>query len=100
MNDKNPIIKTEKTISLALWKAVGILLFAVIGSAGAGLWGAVVTLNSDHYTVMALAKDVESIEKNYMPLDLSQEKWKNNDYQHAEIIRRLDVIQTTLSRLK
>ena len=34
MNDK-------KTITIDLWKAVAIMVTAMLGSAGAGLWGAV-----------------------------------------------------------
>ena len=99
MNDKIAPPSEPKTITIDLWKAVIIVVTAMLGSAGAGLWGAMVNINSDHYAVVASIKDIAEMKVNFMPLDLSTEKWKNNDYQHSEIIRRLDVIQTTLGRL-
>jgi hypothetical protein len=99
MNDQ--ITTNEpKTITIDLWKAIVIVVTAMLASAGAGLWGAMVNINSDHFAVVAITKDIAEIKTNYMPVDLSMEKWKNNDSQHSEIIRRLDVIQTTLGRLK
>lgn len=53
MNDK-------KTITIDLWKAVVIMVTAMLGSAGAGLYSAVVTINSDHYI---LANNVEKVEE-------------------------------------
>ena len=102
MNDnlENIIPVQSKTITIDLWKAVGIMVVAMLGSAGAGLWGAMVNINSDHFAVVAITKDITEIKNNYMPVDLSMEKWKNNDRQHEEIIKRLDVIQTTLGRLQ
>jgi hypothetical protein len=97
---KDNIVTSSPVIRIDLWKAVLIVVTAMLGSAGAGLYGAMATLNSDHFAVVALVEDVKGIKENYMPLNVSNEKWKNNDYQHGEIIRRLDVIQTTLGRLK
>jgi len=99
MNDQIETIKEERTISLALWKAVLIVVTAMLASAGAGLYGAMATVNSDHYAVIAITKDIEQIKENYMPVDLSLEKWKNNDLQHAEIIKKLDIIQQEIKKL-
>ena len=99
MNDQIETIKEERTISLALWKAVLIVVTAMLASAGAGLYGAMVSLNSDHYAVIAITKDLEQIKENYMPINLSLEKWKNNDLQHAEIIKKLDIIQQEIEKL-
>ena len=100
MNDKNQNINEPKTITLSMWKAIIIVVTAMLASAGAGLWGAMVNISSDHYAVVAITKDIAEMKVSFMPLDLATEKWKNNDKQHDEIIRRLDVIQTTLGRLK
>ena len=99
MNDQIETIKEERTISLALWKAVLIVVTAMLASAGAGLYGAMATVNSDHYAVIAITKDIEQIKENYMPVNLSLEKWKNNDLQHAEIIKKLDIIQQEIGKL-
>ena len=108
MNEQieNTISTQPKTITIDLWKAVVIVVTAMLASAGAGLWGAMVNISSDHYAVVAITKDISemkddlvAIKISFMPLDLSSEKWKNNDKQHEEIIRRLDVIQTTLGKL-
>ena len=97
----------ERTITLDLWKAIAIMGTAMLGSAGAGLYGSLATINSDHFTIRALDGEISNLKEQlndvnlkFMPLDLASEKWKNNDKQHDEIIRRLDVIQTTLGRLK
>ena len=106
MNDQIETIKEERTISLALWKAVLIVVTAMLASAGAGLYGALGTINNDHYTVMAIDKEIASIKQDlvdikvsFMPLDLAAEKWKNNDAQHAEIIKKLDIIQSEIRKL-
>lgn len=48
----------QKTITVDLWKAVAILLTAMLGSAGAGLWSGITTLNADHFQLTALAQEV------------------------------------------
>lgn len=57
MNDK-------KTITIDLWKAVAIMVTAMLGSAGAGLYGAVATINSDHYVLANNVEKVEQLEEN------------------------------------
>jgi hypothetical protein len=99
MNDKINTNKEERIISLALWKAVGIMVVAMLGSAGAGLWGAVATVNSDHYSVLAIQREISDLDSRYMPLNLSLEKWKNNDDKHNEIIKKLDSLTTAVNNL-
>jgi hypothetical protein len=48
----------KKTLTIDLWKAITIVVVAMLGAAGAGLWGALVTVNSDHYTIVANAKEI------------------------------------------
>lgn len=56
MNDR-------KIITVDLWKAIGVLVFAIIGSAGAGIWTGFVALNADHYVLANTVKDVSKIEE-------------------------------------
>ena len=45
---------------------------------------------------------VKALEENntkFMPLDLSTEKWRNNDAQHISIEKKLDIIDTKIDRL-
>ena len=107
MNDKFVTNTEPKVLRIDLWKAIAIMGTAMLASAGAGLYGSLATINSDHFTIRALDNEISELKEElngvnikFMPLDLSSEKWKNNDYQHDEIIRRLDIIQTTLGRLK
>ncbi|MBU1110774.1 hypothetical protein KKB83_04100 [Patescibacteria group bacterium] len=110
ISEASPPLETRTlhagVIRIDLWKALAIIFTAVLGSAGTAIWGTLAIANTIPFRVDALEKQIEEVkvvvESNndkFMPLDLSIEKWKNNDKQHDEIIRRLDVIQTTLSRL-
>ena len=94
------IVKSSPVIRIDVWKAIVIVFTAMLASAGGGLWGALAIANTIPFRVDAMEKSIEEMKTNFMPIDLSTEKWKNNDKQHEEIIRRLDVIQTTLGRLK
>ena len=53
-------------------------------------------------SVAPLEKRVVAVElnmQNYMPLELSLEKWKNNDASHALIEKKLDNIDGKVDRL-
>ena len=53
-------------------------------------------------SISPLATRVEALEENnarFMPLDLSMEKWKNNDLQHTVIEKKLDLIDTKIDLL-
>lgn len=49
--------------------------------------------------VVANGEQIEDFKKTYMPLDLSQEKWKNNDRIQAEIKLKLDNMENKIDRL-
>lgn len=51
----------QRTITIDLWKAVVILVTAIIASAGAGLWGGIATLNSDHYVLATTVEQVKDL---------------------------------------
>ena len=44
-------------------------------------------------------KALEELNKKFMPLDLSLEKWKNNDLQHTIIDNKLDLIDTKIDKI-
>jgi len=44
-------------------------------------------------------KALENLNDKFMPLDLSLEKWKNNDLQHTVIDNKLNLIDTKIDRL-
>lgn len=49
--------------------------------------------------VIANGDEIEKVKTLYMPLDLSQEKWKNNDKEHTDMLSKLDNIDKKLDRL-
>jgi hypothetical protein len=90
----------EKVFRISLNKAIISVLGIIAISALGSVWATISLFNSVPFRVDAVENQIVEMRKSFMPLDLSMEKWKNNDKQHEEIIRRLDVIQTTLGRLK
>ena len=50
-------------------------------------------------SISPIENRVKALEENnekFMPLDLSMEKWKNNDLQHTVIEKKLDLIDTKI----
>lgn len=56
----------KKIIRIDLWKAIIIVATAMLGSAGAGIYGSFTTINSDHFALAANIKDVEDLESSYV----------------------------------
>lgn len=53
-------------------------------------------------SVAPIEKRVEALEDiklEFMPLDLSTEKWKNNDREHTTLMTKLDKIDVKIDRL-
>ena len=101
------LMNDQKIITIDLWKAVVIIFSAVLGSAGASIWGTLSFVNAAPFQIIAIEKDISGIkdarEKQdtmFMPLDLSTERWKNNESQHADIMKKLDSIQLSIERIK
>ena len=44
-------------------------------------------------------KALENLSEKFMPLDLSIEKWKNNDSQHQLITNQLDLINIKIDKI-
>lgn len=81
-----------KTISIDLWKAVAILLTAMLGSAGAGLWSGLTTLNADHYQLTALAQTVSEHEQSSTKMTEALTAWiRSVDSRLSNIEGRLGV---------
>lgn len=49
--------------------------------------------------VIANGESIKNIENTFMPLDLSMEKWKNNEANHLQIEKKLDTITIKIDRL-
>lgn len=43
--------------------------------------------------------EIEKVKENYMPLDLSKEKWATNDKEHTAMNEKLDKIDGKIDRL-
>lgn len=93
-------LSSEKVVRISVWKAAGILLTAMLGSAGVSFWGGLNIAASIPGRVSALEKEVVAFEKTYMPLDLASEKWKNNDKEHESIEKKLDVIEGKIDTIR
>lgn len=89
-------VNGKEVVTVNIKWAITILLTAVLGSAGAGIWGYLAIANTLPFRVDALEKDYAEIKKDYMPLDLSTEKWKKNDEDHATFAQSLIRIEGKL----
>lgn len=93
---KTPMDDTQqippKTITVDLWKAVAVLLTAMLGSAGAGLWSGLTTLNADHYQLSALAQTVSQHEQSSVQITKDLTAWiRSVDMRLSNIEGRLGV---------
>lgn len=61
----------QKIITISLWKAIIIVVSALLGGAGGGIWGAVVTINSDHYALANTIEDVRDLKNSYTNIIIS-----------------------------
>lgn len=62
MNEK------KKTIRIDFWKAIIVVAIAFLSGAGGGIWGAMVTINSDHYALATNIEDTKELKENYKTL--------------------------------
>jgi hypothetical protein len=97
----------DRVVRIGIWKAAGIVFTTFVAGFGGSLFVRFNTAISLPGRVDAIEEDVISIEQSikdlkgsFMPLDMSTEKWKNNDRTHEEILKRLDLIQGVLMTLK
>lgn len=92
---KSGDIVSEKVVRIDLNKAIIIFATAVLGSAGASFWGGLRLANAIPFQIQAIEREVDEM-KDYqsklMPLDLSLEKWKNQEKVNEQTLRKLDVL--------
>lgn len=92
------------TKTITLKNAIPIIIGSMLVSAGAAIWGTLAVANTIPFRVDAMEQNIVDIKadiKNqaelFMPLDLSTERWKNNDIQHENITKQLDRIENALT---
>lgn len=93
-------LKTEKVVRISLYKAIAIVITAILSSAGVSIWGTLRVANTIPFRVDAIEKVVDDLPTKYMPLDLSLEKWKNNDEYHKIVIQKLDSLDTKIDSIR
>ena len=97
MDNKNN--KEPSVITITLNKAIIIVATSILVSAGGAIWGTLAIANTIPFRVNAMEQQIGEMRQNFMPLDLSTEKWKNNDIQHSSIERKLDAIESKVDKL-
>jgi hypothetical protein len=100
MNVKNKTIFTEKVFRVGFYKAIIIVFSAMLASAGAAAWGTLAVANTIPFRVTAMEKQITEIEQNFMPMDLSLEKWGNNDEEHTMIVNKLNIIEAKIDNIR
>lgn len=68
----------KKTIRIDLWKALTVVALAFLSGAGGGIWGAMVTVNSDHYALATNIKDTEELKESYKNIIMALGEIKND----------------------
>lgn len=91
---------SEKVIRVGLGKAIAILATAILGAAGASVWATLRVANTIPFRVDAVEAEVKNIKNDFMPLNLSLEKWKNNDEYHKLVISRIDTVEKKVDEIK
>jgi hypothetical protein len=76
---------------------IGILLGAIITGAVAGVFGAVRTLNTDHYTLIAVAKQIA---ENDLKDKEDHKTFVTRDELKELVIARMDRMQASIDRLR
>jgi hypothetical protein len=97
----------DKTIKISLWKALAIVFTAILGSAGASIWGTLAIANTIPFRVNAVEAEIKTIQQEmkdeksiYMPLQLSEERWKTNESDHDKIEKKLDTIESIVNSIR
>lgn len=93
-------LRSERVIRIGFYKAISILVGAVLASAGASIWGTLRVANTIPFRVDAIEKVVNDLPSKYMPLDLSTEKWKTNTIDHTRIENKLETIEKKIDDIR
>lgn len=73
----------QKTVTIDLWKALAILVGAILVSAGAGIYGSFATINADHYVLANNVAEVTELKSG-----------------QREILTRINAIGSDVSEIK
>ena len=90
----------RKIITISIWKAILVVVTAVLGSAGASIWGTLAVANTIPFRVSAIETEIIDIKKDFMPYTLSIEKWTTNEKEHVAIGKKLDVIEIKIDAIR
>lgn len=94
----------ERWVHISLGKAIAWGAVVVAGAFLAGFGGSLfVRFNlslSVPGRVDALEEQVNEIQTKFMPLDLSSEKWKQNEQNHIEVSKKLDQIENKIDNIR
>ena len=90
----------KDTLTIGIRKAVSVMALSVFSSVGAGIWVGFATVNSNHFKIIALEQTIKDMKDDYMPVNLLNEKWRNNDLQHEEMLKKLDYILLELKDIR
>ena len=93
-------LRSERVIRISVYKAISILVGAVLASAGASIWGTLRVANTIPFRVDALEKIVSQVPTKYESIELSDEKWKRNAADLARIEKKLDSIDEKLDNIR
>lgn len=89
--------KFKNQIVFSKTQFIGILLGAIITGAVAGIFGAVRTLNTDHFTLIAIA---EQVAENKAKDEVEHKTFVTRDELRDLVLSRMDRIQTSIDKIK
>lgn len=99
--EQNPPEFTEgRVVRVSVQKALAILATAVLGSAGAAVWGTLAVANTIPFRVTAMERDITDIKTNYQPKDISNLKWDQNEKTLVVLEKKLDNIDLKVDEIR
>jgi hypothetical protein len=90
----------DRVVRVSVQKAVLILATAILGSAGAAIWGTLAVANTIPFRVDALEKDNIEIKANYQTKGISDEKWLTNTKEHQAFSAELSYIRKAVDDIR
>lgn len=94
----------ERWVHIRAWQALSWVFIVCTGAFLAGMGGSTYikfnTALSLPGRVAAIEKELMTTQTKYMPLDLSLEKWKQNDDSHNSLIKKLDQIDAKMDSIR
>lgn len=93
----------NKIIRIGFWKAIVIIVTAMLGSAGTAFWTGISVASTIPFRVDAMEKEIvqlKEVDKNAMPVTISLEKWKNQEAFNVRIDNKLTAIDSKLDTIR